>query len=195
MGHHTDEIGMNRSTRNAILLAIPALAIGLALLAKSRDDDPGDLVVVQMYQASPLVEIEGWSEKVRNELGCDPCRAFLETDDHGNEIKFLFNHDVSMTLFKSDVSSASIGKVSRTGAPFILVLHLSDAGIERIAEYRGPAETVLTVNEIDGEIVGMTTLWTSGDDYLVGRFADIEHAEGVAAKLGVPLRIVIEPTI
>lgn len=186
---------MNQNTKRVLALAISGSAIGFVCLANSGEPPADDTGIVQMYRARSIHEMTGWAETVRRELGCDPCNSFLEEDDQGNEIEFLFNPDVSMTLFRSDVSSASIGKVSTPSRPFILILRLTDAGIKRIGDYRGPAETVLTVNEIDGEIVGMMPLWASGRAYMVGSFADLDDAKRVAEKLDVPLRIVIEPTI
>ena len=51
------------------------------------------------------------------------------------------------------------------------------------------------MNEIDGEIVGITPMWVSGRAFTVGYFDMLDQAKRIPAKLGVPVEVLIEPTI
>ena len=186
---------MGRSAESLVSLLFARMVLVPAVIVCACTDaiEPPD--TVRMYRARSVHDAPGSKERVRQELGCDPCESFFDENEDGDLIEFLYNDEAPMTLAGTDIESVSIGKVSNMDSPYLLVLRVSESGVERIAKYRGSAETVLTVNEIDGEIVGITPLWVSGRAFTVGYFDTLDQAKSIAAKLGVPVEVLIEPTI
>ena len=125
--------------------------------------------------------------EVRRRLGCDPCRE-ASTADRGRSRSetYFFHPDVSLHILESDVVSAS---TAPTGADpdggCLLVLTLTPEGRAKLSSYEKRHRLVMTMNEINGEYVGLNPLMVVHDQYIVGEFDDIEDASATAKAIGV----------
>ncbi len=180
-----------RSYRSAWRLALGvSVCVYLGVACGGAEQPTAQAVTLKLHPALLLDGSDEWEAEARRQLDCDPCETLEQARWDDSDGLFLFARSGSMTLQASDVLEGAVIPSSRGSSTsrYLLVLTLSDEARGRMEAYVSQRPFSLTVNEIDGTLIGVNPLAVTHDQYVAGRFASRRQAEAIARKLGTPLR-------